>query len=358
MALLIGTRDGLYRASEVPFEEPDLVLDCGMVPRIKSVPGIDGVFAASKQGLYRSADGEAWDEIDVPGEEIWDVHASGGTLYAGTFPAHLYRSEDGGQTWEELASLRQQPSTPKWRNPFADDARVRTMASHPEASGRLVLGLEAGGFYRSEDGGDNWARWDVAGQDDFHHLIALGPREYIAVCGRLSITDLNHAANEGGLYHTDDAGDSWRRLDDDIDHSYFRQALYHDERLYAGGSLTIPPVWLGGMGAEGGLFVSEDLETFDEQPYPGGPEEMVLAWGVHEGRVVGGTAGGGLFGPGAPDGGRVIAEADDGEWVDLGALPQDVHAVYSRIRLRGRLVLEGMTHTAKEGYSSGLLTQF
>ncbi|MFB6142758.1 MAG: WD40/YVTN/BNR-like repeat-containing protein [Halorientalis sp.] len=329
MALLIGTRGGLYRATDAPFEQAELVLDCGMVPRIKSFDGYDGVFSATRSGLYRSPDGVDWTEVPVPQEEVWDVHVHDGDLYAGTFPAHLYRSTDGGETWEELAGLRDQPSAPKWRNPFADEARVRTIASHPDAPDRLVLALEAGGFYRSEDRGENWARWDVGGQDDFHHLIPLGPAEYISVCGRLSITDLNHGANMGGIFHTDDAGDSWTKLDGDVQHSYFRQALHHDGRLYAGGSLTIPPVWLAGLSPDAALYVSDDMKTFDQQEYPGGPDELILSWAVHEGSVVGGTAGGDVFGPGDPAGGRLIREVADGEWEDLGPLPHDVHAVYS-----------------------------
>lgn len=329
MALLIGTRDGLYRAISTPFEEAEKVLDCGMVPRIKSFDGYDGVFAATRSGLYRSDTGVEWSQIDVPHEEVWDIHAHDGELYAGTFPAHLYRSSDGGSTWVELERLRQQPSTPKWRNPFTDQARVRTVASHPEAPDRLVLGLEAGGFYRTEDRGKHWARWDVGGQHDFHHLISLGPEEYIAVCGRLSITDLNHGANMGGIFHTDDAGDSWSKLNRGLQHSYFRQALYHEGRLYAGGSLTIPPVWLAGLSPEAALFVSDDLESFKQQSYPGERDELILSWTIYDGAVVGGTAGGGVFGPGDPAGGRLIREVADGKWEELGSLPTDVHAIHS-----------------------------
>lgn len=329
MAVLIGTRDGLYRAESVPFEGAEQVLDCGQAPRVRTFDGVDGAFVTSRSGLYRSADGDEWTPLDVPGEEVWEVLAHDGDLYAGTYPARIFRSADGGDTWAELPRFREQPSAPKWRNPFGDDGRVRTMSAHPDSSDRLVVGLEAGGFYRSEDRGDHWARWDVACQDDFHQLIPLGPAEYVAVCGRLSITDPNHGANEGGLYYTDDAGDSWSRLDRDLDHSYFREALYHEGRLYAGGSLTIPPVWLGALGADAALFVSDDLETFDQQAYPGGPDELILSWGVHDGTVLGGTAGGNVFGPGVPDGGRVVREVDDGEWEEVGRVPHDVHSLVS-----------------------------
>ena len=327
MAVLIGTREGVYRAESLPFSDVELVLDCGETPRIKAFDDHGGIFVASRGGLFRSTNGYDWSAVAVPQPEVWDVIAHDGALFAGTFPAHLYRSTDGGDSWEECTNLRSQPSTPKWRSPFADSGRVRTVAGHPDAPERLVLGLEAGGYYRSEDGGERWARWDVAGQDDFHHIIPLGPSEYIVACGRLSITDRNHGANEGGLYHTDDAGDSWTRLDDDLDHSYFRQALLHDGRLYAGGSLTIPPVWLGGFPADASLFFSEDLRTFEEQSYPGGPEELILAWGVHDGDVIAGTAGGGIVGPGDPKGGRVIREVGNGVWDDCGTVPHDVHSL-------------------------------
>lgn len=328
MALLIGTRDGLYRAASVPFDDAELVLDAGHVPRIRRFDGVDGVFATSKSGLYHSLDGETWTPLDVPTGEVWEVLAHDGDLFAGTFPARVYRRTDAG--WDELEGFRDQPDAPKWRNPFGDDARVRTLEVDPSQPERLLVGLEAGGFYRSDDRGGSWTRHDVGGQDDFHQLHVLGPDEYLAVCGRLSIEDHNHGANTGGLFRTTDGGQTWTRFDDDLEHSYFRQLLVHESRLYVGGSLTIPPVWLGPLPADAALFVSDDLgETFEERSYPGGPGELILAWGVHEGAAIGGTAGGDVFGPGEPAGGRLVREEPDGEWEQVGAVPADIHSIQS-----------------------------
>jgi hypothetical protein len=329
MALLIATRDGVYRAEEASFEEADRVLDCGQAPRVRTFSGIDGVFATSKQGLFHSTDGVEWHDLEVPAEEVWEVLSHEGALYAGTYPAAIYRSTDDGESWTELSGLQDVPNRERWRNPFGPDGRVRTLTSPPGSSDRLLVGIEAGGFFVSDDRGETWTERDVGDQHDFHQIVALGPEEYLVVCGRLSVTDMNHGANMGGLFHTTDGGESFQKLDDAVEPSYFREVLVHDGTLFACGSLTIPPTWIGGLPAEGRLFESKDFETFVESEYPGGPEELILAWGVHEGRVVAGTAGGGIVGPGEPKGGRVIARQGAGDWVELGPVRSDVHSLVS-----------------------------
>ena len=56
MAVLIGTRDGVYRTQTLPVEDADHVLDSGDTLRVRTFPAVNGVFAASKSGLYRSVD--------------------------------------------------------------------------------------------------------------------------------------------------------------------------------------------------------------------------------------------------------------------------------------------------------------
>lgn len=329
MALLIATRDGVYRAAETRFEEPERVLDCGQAPRVRTFSEIDDIFVTSRGGLYRSADGVEWRDLEVPAEEVWEVLHHDGDLYAGTYPGAIYCSADDGETWRELPGLQDVPNRDRWRNPFGPDGRVRALTTPPNRPDRLLVGIEAGGFFVSDDRGKTWVEHDVGGQHDYHQILTLGPEEYIVVCGRLSVTDMNHGANAGGLFHTTDGGESFRKLNGSIEPSYFREALYHEGTLFTCGSLTIPPTWIGGLSAEGHLFESDDLESFVEASYPGGPEELILAWSVHEGRVVAGTAGGSVVGPGEPAGGRVIARKERGHWEELGPVPADVHSLAS-----------------------------
>src|SRR5690349_1015216 len=75
---------------------------------VESVRG--GIFAGVHgSGLYRSLDGGATWELKTQGltaDHVFTVAAvpRGGdvVLYAGTEPVHLYRSTDYGDTWEEL----------------------------------------------------------------------------------------------------------------------------------------------------------------------------------------------------------------------------------------------------------------
>lgn len=326
MSLLVGTKAGVYRADAVPFDDAERTLDTGRANQLLEVN--DGILAATTGGLYRSEDdGRSWADLGVPTERVWSVlAASDGTLYAGTQPAHLYVSEDRGTTWTERESLRDQPTVGKWRCAYGPDERVRTIAAHPDAPERLFAGIEAGGLYRSTDGGATWAKCELRDQtgvvqDDIHHAVPAGPDALTVACGRLSIHDLNHAAAEGGVYHTDDAGGSWHRLDFHLIPSYYRAVLRHDGALYLCGTTTVPPEWAT-LGAHSTLFVSTDGgHAFEEQAFPGGPEEVVLAWAADGDRVLGGTAVG--------ERGRVIHRDGEGDWETAGFVPDDVHALYA-----------------------------
>lgn len=86
MPLLLGTDDGVYRTSRVPFDDATQTLAAGRVMRVRHFPGADGAFACSRSGLYRSTDGgTAWSELGVPREEVYSVRVSpdGERLYAG-----------------------------------------------------------------------------------------------------------------------------------------------------------------------------------------------------------------------------------------------------------------------------------
>jgi photosystem II stability/assembly factor-like uncharacterized protein len=312
MAVLIGTRDGVYRAPVVPVEDanPEQVLDSGNTLRIRTFPVVDGVFAATKTGLYRSVDtGQRWENLDVPREEVYSVVASpdGERLYAGTHPAHLYVSTDGGGTWDELDGFQNLPSRDQWHTPrHRNEAHVRSLGVHPATPGRVVAGVEVGGVHVSENEGETWTERREGVHDDIHHVLILGSDEYVASTGN-------------GLYRTRDAGQSWTRLDTELDHRYFREAFAFDGRLYAAAARSSPGTWRGENGADGILVESTDTgETFETVSYPGHPEEVVLAWTVVDGTVIAGT-----------HNGRLISRDSDGTWTTVGQVPAGIRSLES-----------------------------
>lgn len=309
MTLLVGTDDGVYRtdAENPRFERAAQVLDCGRVMRVRRFRAVGGVFAATESGLYRSRDGgDSWTDLGVPREEVYSVLGGprGDRLYAGTHPAHLYVSTDDGDSWRELVGFQDLPSRDTWHTPrHRNEAHVRSLGAHPSAPDRVVAGVEVGGVHVSDDGGETWTERRGGLQDDVHHVLVTGPSEFVASCG-------------GGLFRTRDAGASWIRLDARLDHTYFREAFYHDGVLYAAAARGPPPSWSGERGADAALFESEDAgDVLTATPYPGGPEEVVLAWTVHGDRVLAGT-----------HRGRVLARAAD-TWVEVGDVPAGIRSL-------------------------------
>ncbi len=305
MTLLLGTEDGVYRAPDVQLEDATQVLDAGRAIRVRQFG--EAVYACTKTGLYCSTDsGRTWSDLGVPLKEVYSVCASpdGEQLYAGTHPAHLYVSDDDGGSWRELDGFQELPSRDEWYTPrHRNEAHIRSLDTHPDAPNRVIAGVEVGGVHVSDDSGETWTERRDGVHDDIHHVLVRSPEEYIASCG-------------GGLYRTEDAGRSWIRLDEELSHRYFREAIAHDGRLYAAAARSSPGTWRGESGADAALFVSDDDgETFSTPSYPGGPQEVILAWTVADGQVIAGT-----------NGGRTIIETDDG-WETLGVLSTSIRSL-------------------------------
>lgn len=307
MTLLLGTEDGVYRASGIQFDDAARVLDAGRVMRVRQFEESDRVYACTRVGLHRSTDGgETWSGLGVPREEVYSVRVSpdGERLYAGTHPAHLYMSEDDGDSWHELEGFQELPSRGEWYTPrHRNEAHIRSLDTHPDAPSRVIAGVEVGGVHVSDDAGETWTERRDGLHDDVHHVLVRSPVEYIASCG-------------DGLYGTADAGHTWTRLDEKPDHRYFREAIAHNGHLYVAAARSPPGTWKGESGADAALFVSTDAgETFDAPPYPGKPREVILAWAVANGRVVAGT-----------DAGRLLAEGGGG-WETVGRVDHGIRSI-------------------------------
>lgn len=312
MPLLVGTPDGVYRSRSGALDDVELVLSAGTTLRVRTFEN-HGAFAATNTGLYHSGDaGATWTELGVPRTEVTSVVVSpdGTRLFAGTRPAHVYVSTDGGDTWAELDGFQELPSLDRWlTRRHGGAALVRSLCVHPDAPERVVAGVEVGGVHVSEDGGVTWSErrdgLQTARDDDLqydvHHVLLLDADTFVVSCG-------------GGLYRTRDAGRSWRRLDTDLDRPFFQSAFADRDRLYAASQTLPPSLPMGSSYSErtvhAVLLESMDGgDTFEAVSYPGRPTEHVSAWAETDGRVLAGTTGG-----------RVIAREDD-RWVTRGFVP-------------------------------------
>lgn len=76
------------------------------------------------------------------------------TVYAGVEDAALFRSSDGGKTWQELAGLRSVKGH-LWQ-PGAGGMCLHTILLDPSNSNRIFVAISAAGAFRTDDGGETW----------------------------------------------------------------------------------------------------------------------------------------------------------------------------------------------------------
>jgi len=76
-------------------------------------------------------------------------------LYAGTAPAGLFRSEDGGQNWEPVDGINRHKTRKDW-TPGAGGQCMHSIQIDPHDANRMWVAVSAAGAFRSDDGGNTW----------------------------------------------------------------------------------------------------------------------------------------------------------------------------------------------------------
>ena len=221
--LLIGSSDGLVRASANGSLAGEWVLRDVPVQMVALDPlEPDRMYAATLgQGLLRSSDGgRTFSAVEPIGHDlVWSVAVSAsdraggfGAVYAGTQMTALFKSGDGGRSWEELTSVQEIETKEQWSFPPAPDTHhVHQIALDVEAPGAVVFGIELGGVYSSRDAG---ASWELTAADPDPHTLRSHP------------TDPGRMYQGGGAayYASRDAGATWERnldgLPDEVRYFY------------------------------------------------------------------------------------------------------------------------------------------
>jgi photosystem II stability/assembly factor-like uncharacterized protein len=146
-------------------------------------------------------------------ERIWVIVCgeADGTLYAGGDPGVLFESHDGGASWEINAGLWEQPSRSQWQ-PGGGGLCVHSICTWPGDPDRLAVAVSAG-MWLTDDGGRSWRR-GIAGlhpgylpEEAFKdenagrcvHHVERAPRQPERLFMQF----------HGGVYRSDDAGESW-----------------------------------------------------------------------------------------------------------------------------------------------------
>src|SRR5258708_884796 len=165
--LLVGTKKGLFLLTSddrLRWELRGPFLRGKEVHHAMRDPRTGRIFATSNDAwfgseiVYSDDLGETWtaatrqpafaEDAGLKIERIWHIEPGRATepqvLYAGVAPAALFRSDDGGETWSEVAGLSTHATRSRW-HPGAGGLCLHSIQVDPVNSERMFVGISAVG---------------------------------------------------------------------------------------------------------------------------------------------------------------------------------------------------------------------
>ncbi len=151
---------------------------------------------------------------------VWHIEPSlsePDTVYAGVEDAALFKSTNGGQTWQEQANLRGTKGE-KW-SPGAGGMGLHTIILDPTNPNRMYIAISAAGAFRTDDGGKTWKPINRGLKSPYLpepepeigfcvHRMAMHPSRPDVLFMQLH--------QGGGAFRTDNSGDSWQEVKGDL----------------------------------------------------------------------------------------------------------------------------------------------
>ncbi|MEU3608949.1 exo-alpha-sialidase [Streptomyces sp. NPDC035033] len=232
--LTVGTRKGLFigrrRDGHWEFDEPRFPAQAVYSVAIDTRPAVPRLLAGADSShwgpsVFRSDDlGRTWTEPPAPAvrfpqdtgaslERVWQLHPapahSPGVVYAGTEPAALFRSDDGGESFALVRALWEHPTRSRWV-PGGGGEAVHTVVTDRRDPGAVTVAVSTAGVFRSRDGG---ASWDPS-NEGVSAVFLPDPHPEFGQCVHKIAQDADdpdrlYLQNHWGVYRSDDAGRSW-----------------------------------------------------------------------------------------------------------------------------------------------------
>jgi photosystem II stability/assembly factor-like uncharacterized protein len=260
-AIVIGTVDGvaLVQKSARGWAVKHRALQGVFVSGVTALA--DGTLFASTRGvgMARSHDGGikwSWVNDGLAHHEFWSTRAGRlqgrEAVFAGALPAHLYCSEDKGNSWRELPTFRNAKSVPHWT--FPPPPRIGHIKDIVIDRDRLWAGVEIGALQYSDDFGQTFVELSVdpdPRECDIHRILVHPARP-----DRIII-----ANGIVGMMASEDGGKSFHRMTMPADANYPDAVVLHPDEpdlLFMSAGVGWPVHWYELGRARGKIFRSRD----------------------------------------------------------------------------------------------------
>ncbi len=224
---------GSVGAVAVSESDPNVVY-CGMgehAPR--------GVMTSYGDGVYKSTDaGKTWKKIGLEKTQhiarivihpknpdiVWV--AAQGALNGPTDERGIYKSVDGGKTWNNVLFVNNLTGCSELSIDHSNPQVLYAAMWHHQRKPWIVIsGGEGDGLYKSTDGGATWKRMEEGLPKELGKMaIAVSRANPEKV---YALIEGNTQKEEGGLFVSNNAGKNWSRVSDD--HRLVQRAWYYIE---------------------------------------------------------------------------------------------------------------------------------
>lgn len=195
--------------------------------------------------LHRSTDaGATWQEVaapkypekpvgyvpKVPAEGkpvdwtlklIWALAPGGATepgrVWCGTLPGGLFRSDDGGASWELNRPLWDDPRREEWFGGGADQPGIHSLCVDPRDPAHVTIGVSTGGVWTTRDGGASWSLEGKGLRAEYmpperQHDPAVQDVHLLAQCA--AQPDTMWVQHHNGIFRSTDGGVTFSEIKD------------------------------------------------------------------------------------------------------------------------------------------------
>jgi hypothetical protein len=251
----VATRKGLFsitRQQSGRWEVTAVAFVGDNVPMVFPDPRDGAIYAALGHGhfgtkMHRSRDaGATWTEIATPRyppqppeallpppgvdpaqfkpvpwtlEMIWALEGGGQdqprTLWAGTIPGGLFRSDDSGESWELMRGLWDRPERARWFGGGADQPGIHSICVDPRDSRHVAVAVSCGGVWKTRDGGVSWEiggpgmRAEFMPPDQALDPNVQDPHRMVSCAAQPDVMWVQH---HNGLFRSTDGAASWTEI--------------------------------------------------------------------------------------------------------------------------------------------------